>query len=132
MGSKFYHEYTCQTDVQIGVPIEHVENSDTLGELLLGFFTFYLFEFNNQEQVISAKAPYLTKEEYKQQLRTRIDNGEVHPSCLEFVLERLDDWAYMIEDPFDCTYNPGRQVHVGSDIHIRYERQMKKSIDVLI
>lgn len=60
------------------------ENQDSVGKLLVDFLAFYLFEFDNEKQLISIK-----------------DGG----FCLKG--EKNYNSLFTLEDPFENDYDPG-------------------------
>lgn len=85
----------------------------TLSELLVSFLSFFAFSFKPREHVISINHPeninWLKKEEYIEECR--LDETLQQPGFVD----KIDDWTFMIIDPFDKTYNPGKQVDAYSN-----------------
>ena len=47
-------------------------------------------------------------------------------------LKKVDDYAFMIQDPFDVTYNPSRSVENGSGTLKDYQNHFKKALRVML
>ena len=100
----------------------------TAAELLHGFFNFYYEKFETKKHVISISHshPFLSKNEYGNQLR-RIFKEESHAYILKKMLKQMNFWAFTIVDPFDRTYNPSKQVTLMTeeDKMTSYQRKFK-------
>ena len=47
-------------------------------------------------------------------------------------LKKVDDYAFMIQDPFDLSYNPSRSVENGSGTLKDYQYHFKKALKVML
>ena len=39
----------------------------------------------------------------------------------------MDSWAFTVIDPFDCTYNPAKQVKRNDETHLQYKKYFKEA-----
>ena len=78
----------------------------TLGELLVSFLSVFIFRFKPRDHVIAINHPeninWLKKDEYIEECRLDETLQQVG------FVDKIDDWTFMIIDPFDKTYNPAK------------------------
>ena len=51
---------------------------------------------------------------------------------LAYLAEKMTDYTFMIVDPFDKTYNPARQVEIGTDTEKFYLKAFRKQFEDLV
>jgi hypothetical protein len=116
-----YRKKQCQTNVAFFADLDLIKqkfsNQGTcdrsLGELLVSFLSFFAFSFKPREHVIAINHPeninWLKKEEYIEECRLDETLQQVG------FVDKMEDWTFMIIDPFDKTYNPAKQVDTYSN-----------------
>ena len=77
---------------------------------MTGFFTFYIYIFNPVRHVISISSdqgPLITYQAYETLIKSLYKD---YPFILTGFLEEVKSkkWTFLIEDPFDKTYNPAK------------------------
>ena len=85
-----------------------------MGELLIGFFKFYLEKYNAKQHAISTShinGPLIDREHYKKEL---LDLYHDSPRIREEILTKFDKSGLILVEPFDKTVNPGRAVKFSS------------------
>lgn len=108
----------------------------TTDDLLKGFFKTYSDStlFDRRKSVISISSskiggPFIDKEQYKKVLRDSITDT----TTLQLMLEGISNqWAFMIVDPFDPTYNPGRAIQKGSIHEQKIQEAFSKTLNAMI
>lgn len=64
----------------------------------------------------------MDKEKYKAELKKKVgENKELKRKILDLV----DKSAFMIEDPFDYSYNPGKTIKLSNHSEIDYIEKLK-------
>ena len=89
----------------------------TPDELLLEFFTFYLYEFDPLEQMID-----LSSRKRKPVIPRECSEMLFHYTC------KPKNQRYLIRDPFDSTYNPAKALKSDND---GYDQFFKDAISCL-
>lgn len=51
---------------------------------------------------------------------------------MEDLICDIEKWAFMIEDPFDKTYNPSKQLELNTDLFNEYLRAFKEMMTKMI
>ena len=92
---------------------------DTITSLLMKFFVFYLYLFNNNDYCIDISNDKLT---------FRFNEAKY----LNFFDERNKISAYCFIDMFDYTYNPGSYMDRNSTPHKLFLKKLKKSLIQLL
>lgn len=119
------HNYDCSyfdnvNSLQGGSPSFTTTNTESVGELLVGFFKYYAFEFDFGQDVISIRLmPQSIRE-----LRKK-DEGEV----TRYLNKKEKGWtnyaqvrnAMCIEDPFETNFNVARTCTHEGLAQIQYE-----------
>ena len=92
---------------------EKMNQRSSAGELLTHFFEFYTDRFRPREHVVSIadSTQYLSKAKYRERIEREL-RGEENDALRKELLSKLHAWAFVIADPFDITYNPGKTVHL--------------------
>jgi hypothetical protein len=77
--------------------------------LLTQFFEFYTRRFKPEQHVITIahSIAFLAKSEYKEILRQEFKGQE---RLRDFMIEKIDKWPFVIVDPLDHSYNPGKTI----------------------
>ena len=81
----------------------------------MSFLYFYVVRFKPSEHAVTIEFndPIMTKADVKKViLQSQTDKDDF--------IERIDEYAYMILDPFDHGYNPGKAVKIKSPVHKSY------------
>ena len=90
----------------------------TLGELFLEFFFFYRYRnnFDHREQAIdiSSPKPFVSKENIQDYYDDYFDRYPILHNIHPEFLEKIQRFTFMIVDPFDKSYNPGKALEIGS------------------
>jgi Cid1 family poly A polymerase len=82
----------------------------SLSEILIGFFKFYLETFDPCKHAISISHPegsLISRESYKQEIKRAFADSEI---VREDLLNKYDKWTFIIVDTFDRTINVGRAI----------------------
>lgn len=85
-----------------------VQNNESTASLLVKFFEYYSYYFENHVMKISIS-----------------DDQEVFK-------EELDNYAFSMVDPFDPTHNPGRSLLINSTQFNKFTTAMKKEINFIL
>ena len=92
----------------------------TMGEILIGFFKFYLETFNPDKHAISISHPegsLIDREGYKKEIVSTFAESEI---VREDLLKKYDKWTFIIVDTFDRTINVGRAIKRKGNIEKWY------------
>jgi hypothetical protein len=92
----------------------------TMGEILIGFFKFYLETFNPDKHAISISHPegsLIDREGYKKEILSTFAESEI---VREDLLKKYDKWTFIIVDTFDRTINVGRAIKRKGNIEKWY------------
>jgi hypothetical protein len=99
---------------------------------LIGFFSFYLDIYDPTKHVISiSSTPLFPRDTYITTLNARL---EKFPHLLDTYYYDCykTKYTFLIEDPFDYTYNPAKQVHRNTYIEEDYLDGMEQTLDSLL
>ena len=90
----------------------------TLGELFLEFFFFYWYKnnFDHRETAIdiTSSEPFVSKEKIQEYYDNYFDRYPILHNIHPEFLEKIQRFTFMIVDPFDKSYNPGKTLEIGS------------------
>ncbi len=92
----------------------------TMGEILIGFFKFYLETFKPDKHAISISHPegsLIDREGYKKEIVSTFAESEI---VREDLLKKYDKWTFIIVDTFDRTINVGRAIKRKGNIEKWY------------
>ena len=92
---------------------------DTISTLLLKFFVFYLYLFNEDDYCIDISNDKLTFRFYE-------------ANYLNYFKEKNKVSVYCFIDMFDYTYNPGSYMDKDSTPHYLYKKKLEKSLAQLL
>ena len=96
-----------------------INTEDTITTLLLKFFVFYLYLFNEDDYCIDISNDKLTFRYYE-------------AKYLNYFHDRNKVSAYCFIDMFDYTYNPGSYMDKDSTPHSLYKKKLEKSLAQLL
>ena len=96
-----------------------INTEDTISTLLLKFFVFYLYLFNEDDYCIDISNDKLTFRYYE-------------AKYLNYFHERNKVSVYCFIDMFDYTYNPGSYMDKGSTPHYLFKKKLEKSLAQLL
>lgn len=94
-------------------------------EILIGFFSKYLLEYNSMNEVIdiSFDGGYRTLATAKKIIETCCHSEKCKKSLL-----RDPRWTFFILDPFDKGYNPAKAIERDSEIEVQYFTEMAETL----
>lgn len=85
------------------------ENKDSAIHLLVKFFEYYSYYYDNYEGKVS-----------------------IHKNASEDVKKSSDTIAFSIDDPFDQKHNPGKSMGINSNQFNKFVTSMKKEINYIM
>eukprot|EP00347_Sterkiella_histriomuscorum_P012616 403367885 len=109
----------------------------SLIELLLKFFEKYQINQQNPSTMFisvgcqNSTQTYLTKNQYMQEILQQFineqDNQLLNNYLQTTLLRDLDQYTYVIVDPFDKTYNPAKALKKNYQVNIKFQSMMKST-----
>ena len=91
-----------------------------MGEIIIGFFRFYLETFDPNKHAISishAEGSLIDRQGYKKEIQSMFADSEI---VREDLLNKYDKWTFIIVDTFDRTINVGRAIKRKGNIEKWY------------
>ena len=116
---EFFLEKELLNPVKIFNDWKCINTEDTISTLLLKWFVFYLYLFNEDDYCIDINNEKLTFRFYE-------------ANYLNYFNERNKLSVYCIIDMFDYTYNPGSYMDKHSTPHKLFRKKMEKSLVQLL
>jgi hypothetical protein len=104
-------QFQANVDFSPHVAVEY-HSEAKVGDLLKGFFKFYS-EFHQGKKVIQISVPgsrFTSRESYERDTLSQMFEDEDNKFMENLKNGMYGQWAYMIADPFDKTYNPARNL----------------------
>ncbi len=100
----------------------------------MGFFSFYLYVFDPERHVLSISSeegPLVSYESYEKKLEELYKD---EPFILDGYVEdvKAKKWTFMLDDPFDKTYNPAKAILSHEKYEYLYYDAMLETFEGLI
>ena len=83
-------------------------NEETVTNLLVKFFEYYAYIYESKEKI------------------------SVHKDLINSIKDKEDKIAFSIDDPFEITNNPGKTMIIGSEMHKKFIKAMKKEVNFIL
>lgn len=110
----------------------------SLGELVVGWFNFYMTQFDVDQHAITVngglylagatKEPLISKVAYKRYLQEVFADDVI---VLTKYADICEGFSFLIVDPFDQTYTPARSVKLGENLDNLYYNFLAETLDSL-
>ena len=84
------------------------QNEETVTNLLVKFFEYYAYFFDSKQKI------------------------SIHKELIESIKEKDDKIAFSMEDPFEITNNPGKNMEIDSENYKKFIKAMKSEVNFIL